>query len=73
MGTGQPISYIARLILNGQVVQTIEFEAANDEAAWLEANAGVDPLRGIWVAVDRRPDPQQALDLPPGPAGPPVR
>ena len=65
MPLDQPIHYIARLILAGRVVQTQEFEAADDRAAWLHANDGIDPLRGLWVAVERKPDPQQAMDLPP--------
>ena len=67
MPPDHPISYIARLILSGRVVQTQEFEAADDRAAWLHANDGIDPLRGLWVAVERKPDPQQAMDLPPAP------
>ena len=59
--------YIARLIQAGRVVQTLEFEAADDRAAWLHANDGIDPLRGLWVSVERKPDPQQAMDLPPAP------
>ena len=60
-------AYIARLILAGRVVQTLEFEAADDRAAWLHANDGIDPLRGLWVDVERIPDRQQAMDLPPAP------
>ena len=59
--------YIARLIQAGRVVQTLEFEAADDRAAWLHANDGIDPLCGLWVSVERKPDPQQAMDLPPAP------
>ena len=59
--------YIAQLILSGRVIQTLEFEAADDRAAWLHANDGIDPLRGLWVSVERKPDPQQAMDLPPAP------
>ena len=69
MPPDHPISYIARLILSGRVVQTQEFEAADDRAAWLHANDGIDPLRGLWVAVERKPDPQQAMDLLPAPEG----
>ena len=58
------VCYVARLVENGRVRQTIEFEARDDAEAWATANEGVDPLRGLWVEVSRRPDPQQRLDLP---------
>ena len=37
MATDLTYPYIARLILAGRVVQTLEFEAADDRAAWLHA------------------------------------
>jgi len=58
-----PRTYIARLIFNGQVRQVKEFEAKNDASAWRMANDGVDPLRGLWVEVTRKPSPQQSLPL----------
>lgn len=67
MGSERTNAYIAQLILSGRVIQTLEFEAADDCAAWLHANDGIDPLRGLWVSIERKPDPQQAMDLPPAP------
>jgi len=63
MGPERTNVYIAQLILSGRIIQTLEFEAADDRAAWLHANDGIDPLRGLWVSVERKPDPQQAMDL----------
>jgi len=57
------VSYVARLIENGRVRQTIEFEARDDADAWATANEGVDPLRGLWVEVTRKANPQQPLEL----------
>lgn len=62
MNTAQ-IDYIARLIVNGRVHKAVEFEAADDAAAWRIANEGVAPLQGAWVEVVRKPDPQTRLDL----------
>ncbi len=62
MNTTQ-IDYIARLIVNGHIHKAVEFEAADDTAAWRIANEGVDPLQGAWVEVVRKPDPQTRLDL----------
>ena len=67
MASERTNAYIAQLILSGRVIQTLEFEAADDRAAWLHANDGIDPLRGLWVSVERKPDPQQAMDLPTAP------
>ena len=67
MASERTNAYIAQLILSGRVIQTLEFEAADDRAAWLHANDGIDPLRGLWVSVERKPEPQQAMDLPPAP------
>ena len=67
MGSERTNAYIAQLILAGRIIQTLEFEAADDRAAWLHANDGIDPLRGLWVSVERNPDPQQEMDLPPAP------
>ena len=67
MGPERTNVYIAQLILSGRIIQTLEFEAADDRAAWLHANDGIDPLRGLWVSVERNPDPQQEMDLPPAP------
>lgn len=61
--TNKPQEYIARLIVLGQVHQVIEFEAADDATAWRMGNDGVDPLRGTWVEVTRKPEPQLPLDL----------
>ena len=57
------IDYVARLILYGRVQQVIEFEAGSDAEAWAIANDGIDPLRGLWVEVQRKPDPQEQFDL----------
>ena len=57
------IDYVARLIVNGRVQQTIEFEAADDASAWRIGNDGVDPLTGAWVEVKRKPKPQHELPL----------
>ena len=62
MDTAQ-IDYIARLIVNGHIHKAVEFEAADDAAAWRIANEGVDPLQGAWVEVVRKPDPQTRMDL----------
>lgn len=61
----QKITYIARLIYVGGVHQEIEFEAEDDAKAWSIAydHPVVDPLRGVWVEVRRKPDPQLPLDL----------
>ncbi len=58
-------TYIARLIWAGGVHQTLEFEARSDAEAWEKAHNHpvVDPLRGIWVDVQRKPNPQQQLEL----------
>ena len=37
--------------------------ATDDNSAWEAANDGIDPLRGLWVEVRRKPDPQQRLEL----------
>ena len=70
MTSDSTFGYVARLIMAGRVVQTLEFEAADDRSAWLHANEGIDPLRGLWVAVQRKPPPQQEMDLPPAPEVP---
>ena len=59
------ITYIARLVWAGGVHQVLEFEANSDAEAWEKAHNHpvVDPLRGIWVEVQRKPDPQQHLEL----------
>jgi hypothetical protein len=59
----QQFMYVARLIGPEGVRQTLELAAPDDTTAWLEANDGIDPLRGLWVEVKRKPDPQQQLDL----------
>lgn len=57
--------YVGRLVYVGGVHQTIEFEAENDEQAWQMAHNHpvVDALRGVWVDVQRKPEPQQRLPL----------
>lgn len=60
----KPQTYLARLIGLDGVRQVIEFEAVSAEAAWAEANDGIDPLvHGLSVEVVPKPDPQQKLDL----------
>jgi hypothetical protein len=54
---------VARLIGPEGVRQELEFEAPDDTTAWLIGNDGIDPVRGLWVEVKRKPDPQQQLDL----------
>jgi hypothetical protein len=57
------VPYIARLIVDGRVHQEIEFSAVDDREAWRIAHEGIDVLRGMWVEVARKPDPQRPLDL----------
>ena len=54
--------YTARLIENGRIVETIEFEADPREA-WKKANDGVNPFDGRWVCVtESRRGPNQKLN-----------
>jgi len=55
--------YVARLIAAGNVRQEIEFEATDPEAAWMEGNDGIDPLKGLWVEVTEKKDPQRSLQI----------
>jgi len=55
--------YVARLVVAGNVRQEIEFEAPDPEAAWMEGNDGIDPLKGLWVEVTEKKEPQRRLPL----------
>lgn len=59
----QKSTYLARLIVNGAVRQVIAFEHTDGSSAWIDANDGIDPLKGMWVEVTRKADPQGTLDL----------
>lgn len=65
MTDGAHPTFIARLIRQGRVQQTLELDAPHEQAAWTIANDGIDPLSGQWVAVHRKPDPQLGMALPP--------
>lgn len=53
------MKYLARLIENGRIVDTIEFQADPKEA-WKKANDGVSPLEGRWVdVVEAKPKPDK--------------
>lgn len=57
------VTFIARRVSLGAVVQESEFEATDAASAWRTANLGVDPLAGQWVEVSAKRDPQQRLDI----------
>lgn len=65
MANDEGITFIAQLIRHGRVQQTLELEAPDEKAAWSIANDGVDPLTGQWVAIQKKPDPQTFMALPP--------
>lgn len=55
--------YVSRLVVAGRVHQEIELEAPDPEAAWMEGNDGIDPLKGLWVEVTEKKDPQRSLQI----------
>lgn len=57
------IDSVARLILHGRIQPVIESEAGRDAETWAIANDVIDPLRGSWVEVQPKPDPQERFDL----------
>ena len=55
--------FIEKRMRCAKVVQAIECQAVNLDAAWREANEGLDPLGGDWIEVIKVDDPQEDLPL----------
>lgn len=62
-GNDRLLTFVARRISLGAILQQTEFEAVDEATAWRLANDGTNPLTGQWVEVAAKRDPQQRLDI----------